>query len=63
MTTPIENIANRQIGVVEAISPVEIKVNLDIEAPHSIAMGTGNPQLFPRLNGFLLIPSKKLLPL
>ena len=56
MITPIENIANRQIGVVEAISPVEIKVNLDIEAPHSIAMGTGNPQLFPRLNGFLLIP-------
>ena len=56
MTTPIENIANRQIGVVEAISPIEIKVNLDIEAPHSIAMGTGNPQLFPRLNGFLLIP-------
>ena len=56
MITPIENIANRQIGVVEAISPVEIKVNLDIEAPHSVAMGTGNPQLFPRLNGFLLIP-------
>ena len=56
MITPIENIANRQIGVVEAISPVDIKVNLDIEAPHSIAMGAGNPQLFPRLNGFLLIP-------
>ena len=56
MTTPIEKITNRQIGVVESISPSEIKVNLDVEAPHSIAMGTGNPQLFPRLNGFLLIP-------
>lgn len=56
MTTPIEKIANRQVGVVESISPVEVRVNLDIEAPHSIAMGTRNPQLFPRLNGFLLIP-------
>ena len=56
MTTPIEQTASRQIGVVESISPVEVKVNLDVEAPHSIAMGTGNPQLFPRLNGFLLIP-------
>ena len=56
MTTLIEQMSNRQIGVVESISPIEIKVNLDVEAPHSIAMGTGNPQLFPRLNGFLLIP-------
>ena len=56
MTTPIEKIANRQIGVVESISPIEIKVNLDVEAPHSIAMGTRNPQLFPRLNGFFISP-------
>ena len=56
MTTLIEQMASRQIGVVESISPVEVKVNLDVEAPHSIAMGTRNPQLFPRLNGFLLIP-------
>ena len=56
MTTPIERIANRQIGTVEFISPADVKVNLDVEAPHSIAMGTGHPQLFPRLNGFLLIP-------
>ena len=56
MTTLIEQMSNRQIGVVESISPIDIKVNLDVEAPHSIAMGTGNPQLFPRLNGFLLIP-------
>ena len=56
MTTPIQQMANRQIGVVESISPIEVKVNLDVEAPHSIAMGTRNPQLFPRLNGFLLIP-------
>ena len=56
MTTPIEKIASRQVGIIESISPIEIKVNLDIEAPHSIAMGTRNPQLFPRLNGFLLIP-------
>ncbi|MDE0151008.1 MAG: DUF87 domain-containing protein [Bdellovibrionales bacterium] len=56
MITPVEKIANRKIGIIESISPIEIKVNLDVEAPHSIAMGTGNPQLFPRLNGFLLIP-------
>ena len=55
MTTPIEQIANRQVGIVDFISSSEIEVNLDLESPHSIAMGTGQPQLFPRLNGFLLI--------
>ncbi len=58
MTTPIEQIYNKQIGIVESIAPNELKVKLDVEAPHSIAMGTRIPQLFPRLNGFLLIPSE-----
>ena len=56
MTTPIEQITNRQIGIVDSISPSVVEVNLDWEAPHSVSMGTGQPQPFSRLNGFLLIP-------
>ena len=56
MMTPIEQITNRQVGVVDTISPSVIEVNLDWEAPHSTSMGAGQPQPFPRLNGFLLIP-------
>ena len=56
MTTPIEQITDRQVGVVDTISPSEVEVNLDRETPQSVSMGTGQPQLCPRLNSFLLIP-------
>ena len=41
----------------EFVSPDEIKVLLDIEAPDSIALNAGLPRPFPRVNSYLLIPS------
>ncbi len=31
---------------------------LEIDAPQSTSLNTGIPQLFPRINGFLLIPNE-----
>ena len=39
------------------MSPDEIKVLLDIEAPDGVALNTGTPRPFPRINGYVLIPS------
>ena len=54
--TPFEQAGSLQIGTVEFVSPDEIKVGLDIEAPESIALNTGGPRPFPRVNGYLLVP-------
>lgn len=56
-TTLIENLALLRIGVVEFVSPDELKVLLDIEAPENVALNTGLPKSFPRINGYLLIPT------
>ncbi len=53
-----DEIRNTIIGTVEYVSPKEIKVLLDIEAPSNTSLNSGNPQLFPRVNGFLLIPNE-----
>ncbi|MEO0297666.1 MAG: ATP-binding protein [candidate division WOR-3 bacterium] len=53
-----DKIRNTVVGTVEFVSPREIKVLLDTEAPLSTSLNTGNPQLFPRVNGFLLIPNE-----
>jgi len=53
---PFDKIRNTIIGTVESVSPKEIKVLLDTKAPFSTSLNTGIPQLFPRVNGFLLIP-------
>jgi len=54
--TPFEQAGSLQIGTVEYVSPDEIKVGIDIEAPDSVALNTGGPRPFPRVNGYLLIP-------
>ena len=54
--TPFEQASSLQIGTVEFVSPDEIKVGLDVEAPDSVALNTGGPRPFPRVNGYLLIP-------
>lgn len=46
-----------RIGSVDFVSPDEIKVLLDIEAPASVAMNTGTLRPFPRINGYVLVPS------
>jgi len=53
---PFEQAENLRIGTVEFVSPDEIKVGLDIEAPESVALNAGGPRPFPRVNGYLLIP-------
>lgn len=45
-----------QIAVVDFVSPDEIKVVLDIEAPESVALNAGGPRPFPRVNSYVLIP-------
>ena len=54
--TPFEQAGGLRIGVVDFVSPDEVKVVLDIEAPESIALNTGGPRSFPRVNGYLLVP-------
>ena len=54
--TPFEKAGSLRIGTVEFVSPDEIKVGLDVEAPESVALNTGGPRPFPRVNGYLLIP-------
>jgi len=39
------------------VSPDEIKVMLDIEAPDGVSLNTGTPRPFPRINGYVLSPS------
>jgi len=46
------------IGTVESVSPSEIKVLLETNAPQNTAINTGTPTLFPKINGFLLIPNE-----
>ncbi len=54
--TPFELAGSFQVGTVEFVAPDEIKVSLDIEAPESVALNTGGPRSFPRVNGYLLVP-------
>lgn len=56
MTTPIEHLASLRIGTVEFVAPDKIIVSLDIESPDSIALNTGTPRGFPRINGYVMIP-------
>jgi uncharacterized protein len=54
--SPIEHAESLRIGVVDFVSPDEIKVSLDIEAPESISLNAGGPRPFPRINSYVLIP-------
>lgn len=56
LTTPIEHLASLRVGTVEYISPDRIEVQLDIESPDSVALNTGTPRNFPRINSYVMIP-------
>lgn len=58
MTLPLSNADSLRIGNVDFVSPDEIKVLLDIEAPNDVALNTGFPRPFPRINGYALIPNE-----
>ena len=53
---PFEQAGSLRIGTVDFVSPDDIKVILDIEAPESMALNTGAPRPFPRVNSYLLVP-------
>lgn len=58
MTTPVERISSLVIGTVESVSSDEIRVALDVDAPHATALNAGTPAAFPRLNSYVLIPNE-----
>jgi DNA helicase HerA-like ATPase len=53
-----DQLRNLSIGTVDYVSPNEIKVLLETDAPQNTALNTGVPSLFPRINGFVLIPNE-----
>ncbi len=55
--SPLAYADSLRIGSIDFVSPDEIKVLLDIEAPAAVALNTGTPRSFPRINGYLLVPS------
>ncbi|GHT97211.1 hypothetical protein FACS1894142_1260 [Spirochaetia bacterium] len=57
MITPLAFADSLRIGSVDYVSPDEIKVLLDIEAPNDVALNTGVPRPFPRINSYVLLPS------
>jgi len=58
MATPIEQLSNLVVGSVESVAPNEVRVLLDLDAPHATAINTGTPSAFPRINGYVLIPNE-----
>ncbi len=58
MTNPVERLAHLVVGAVESVSPDEVRVLLELDAPHATALNTGTPAPFPRLNGYVLIPNE-----
>lgn len=54
--TLFEQTGSLRVGTVHSVAPDEINVVLNIEAPESVALNTGVPRPFPRVNGYLLIP-------
>lgn len=55
MITPITNAESLQIGSVDFVSPDEIKITLGLDAPNDVALNTGVPRPFPRINSYVLI--------
>lgn len=55
--SPLAYVDSLRIGSIDFVSPDEIKVLLDIEAPDSVALNTGTPRPFPRINGYVLVAS------
>ncbi|WP_312813217.1 ATP-binding protein [Sedimentibacter sp.] len=58
MMTPLAIADSLRIGNVDFVSPDEIKVLIDIEAPNNVALNAGVPRPFPRINSYVLIPSE-----
>lgn len=55
MTSLVEALAHREVGVVEQVSASRISVLLHPEVPQATALNAGAPAGFPRINGYVLI--------
>jgi len=53
---PFAHAGSLRIGTVDFVSPDEVKVLLDIEAPETVALNAGGVRPFPRVNGYVLLP-------
>ena len=58
MTALIQALGHRIIGTVEEVSADQISVLLDPDAPQAMALNTGVPVGFPRVNGYVMIPNE-----
>jgi len=58
MANEFDLFRSRCIGVVDSVSPKEIKGILLDEAPLSVAITDGNISFFPKINSYLLIPNE-----
>lgn len=56
--SPMEHSSSLRIGAVEFVSPDEVKIGLDLEAPDGIAANAGVPRAFPRINSYVLIATE-----
>lgn len=57
--SPLEIQESLEIGQVDFVSPDEIKVQLNIDAPENVSLSTGKPRVFPRINGYVLIHTEE----
>lgn len=57
--SPLAQADALRIGTIDFVSPDEIKVLLDIDAPGNVALNTGTPRPFPRINGYVLAPGEQ----
>lgn len=58
MSSVTERAAGLVIGTVESVAADEIFVLVTPEAPQTMALNTGVPMIFPRLNGYVLLPNE-----
>ena len=58
LSSPFDFAGSLHVGTVIFVSPDEIKVQLEIDAPESVALNAVTPRVFPRINSYLLIPSE-----
>ncbi len=54
--SPFEQAEQLHVGTVDFVSPEEIKVLLDVDAPESTALNAGSPRPFPKVHGYVLVP-------
>lgn len=52
---PLVHLDHLRIGTVEYVSPDNIRISVDVDAPEATALNTGRPQQFPRVHSYILI--------